>query len=132
MTYLLDTDICIFIIKEKPPEVIAKFRHFRPMEIAISAISVAELEFGIEKSRFIEKNRLALTHFLLPLEVLPFDAEDAKFYGSLRYNLQSRGLPIGSMDLLIAAQALRQNLTLVSNNIKEFSRIAELRLENWM
>ena len=132
MKYLLDTDTCIYIIRQKPPAVIEKFRHLPPLNIGVSSITVAELEYGIAKSRYSKKNRQALEHFLLPLIILTFEAEDARTYGATRQDLQSRGKPIGAMDLLITAQALRQNLILVSNNTREFSRIKNLRLENWV
>ncbi len=131
MKYLLDTDTCIYIIRNRPPAVAERFRQLPPMAVGISSITVAELEFGIAKSRFPDQNRQALAHFLLPLVVLPFEGEDGPGYGKVRHFLQSRGLPIGSMDLLIAAQALRHDLVLVSNNLREFSRIPDLRLETW-
>ena len=131
MKYLLDTNICIYLIKQKPPKVLARFNTLDLSDIGISSITVAELEYGICKSQQQEKNRSALMQFLLPLEIVEFDQAAATLYGSIRSNLESRGLVIGAMDMLIAAHALSLGVTLVSNNVREFSRIANLSLENW-
>jgi tRNA(fMet)-specific endonuclease VapC len=132
MQYLLDTNTCIYIIKKKPIEIFEKFSQINLGEIAISSISVAELEYGVSKSQFVEQNKLALFNFLLPLEILPYTQIATRFYGELRSNLENAGKVIGSMDMLIASQALSLNLTLVTNNMKEFSRIRTLKLENWV
>lgn len=100
-------------------------------EVGISSITVAELEYGLCKSQQQQKNRDALMQFLIPLEVAEFDQAAAVVYGSIRSDLEARGLVIGSMDMLIAAHALSLGATLVSNNVREFSRIANLSLENW-
>ena len=131
MKYLLDTNICIYLIKQKPPKVLARFNTLDLSDIGISSITVAELEYGVCKSQQQEKNRSALMQFLLPLEIVEFDQAAATLYGSIRSNLESRGLVIGAMDMLIAAHALSLGVTLVSNNVREFSRIANLSLENW-
>lgn len=131
MQYLLDTNICIYLIKQKPPKVLAHFRTLTLSDIVISSISVAELEYGVCKSQQQEQNRNALMQFLVPLEVIEFDQAAATVYGSVRSDLESRGLVIGSMDMLIAAHALSLRTTLVSNNVREFSRISNLSLENW-
>jgi len=131
MKYLLDTNICIYIIKQKPPGVIQRFKSLLPTEIGVSSITTAELEYGIYKSTNIAKNREALNQFLLPLEVLDFKVEATQAYGQLRADLSLKGLVIGAMDMLIAAQALSQALILVTNNTSEFSRISRLSLENW-
>jgi tRNA(fMet)-specific endonuclease VapC len=132
MQYLLDTNTCIYIIKKKPIEVFEKFSKFSLGEIAISSITLAELEYGVSKSQFVEKNRIALFNFLLPLEILPYTQTATFFYGELRAKLEREGKVIGSMDMLIASHALSENLILVSNNFKEFSRISSLKLENWI
>jgi len=132
MNYLLDTNVCIYIIKEKPESVIKKFERISPMEVGVSIITVAELEFGVAKSQYPEKNRKALEQFILPLIILPFDLEDTRAYGDIHHHLESRGTPIGAMDMLIAAQARRREVVLVSNNEQEFSRIPGLRVENWV
>ena len=132
MKYLLDTNICIYIIKEKPKSVIKKFEQISPMEVGVSTITVAELEFGVAKSQYPEKNRKALEWFILPLIILPFNLEDTRAYGDIRHHLESKGTPIGAMDMLIAAQARQREVILVSNNEQEFSRIPGLKVENWV
>ncbi len=131
MQYLLDTNICIYLIKKKPPKVLERFQTHTLSDIGISSITVAELEYGICKSQHQGKNRSALIQFLIPLEIVDFDQPAATTYGSIRHDLESRGLVIGSMDMLIAAHALSLGATLVSNNVREFSRISNLSLENW-
>ena len=132
MKYLLDTNICIYIIKQKPKTVLDKFIDLDVFDVAVSSITLAELFYGVNKSNFKEKNLDALQEFLLPLEILYFDESDAFIYGKVRTELENMGKPIGSMDLLIASQALAKNLTLISNNISEFERIKELSLQNWV
>ncbi|XGV96052.1 MAG: type II toxin-antitoxin system VapC family toxin [Leptolyngbya sp. BL-A-14] len=132
MQYLLDTNICIYLIKQKPPKVLARFQSFSLSDIGISSITVAELEYGVFKSQQQEKNRNALMQFLVPLYVVEFDQAAARIYGSIRSDLERRGLVIGSMDMLIAAHALSLGITLVSNNVRELSRVNDLLLENWV
>lgn len=132
MRRLLDTNICIYLIKQKPPEVLQTFKQFAVGDIAISAITVAELAFGASKSKQQARNQAALSQFLAPLIVVPFDAGAAQIYGKVRAWLESQGTPIGALDLLIAAQALHLNLPLVTNNTKEFERIPDLKVENWV
>ncbi len=132
MNLLLDTNICIYIIKQKPPEVLQKFKAYNVGDIGISSISVAELEFGVYKSQFPEGNQQALEQFLLPLTIVDFDAGAAKMYGKVRAILEKQGTPIGSLDTLIAAHALSLQITLITNNVKEFSRVPNLKLENWV
>jgi len=131
MTYLFDTNICIFLINRKPETVFRKLRSVPLGEIGISSVSVSELLYGVAKSAAVEKNQAALEKFLLPLDILPYDALAAEHYGPLRAYLESRGTPIGPMDLMIAAHALSQNLMLVTNNLKEFKRVPGLRVEDW-
>jgi tRNA(fMet)-specific endonuclease VapC len=128
--YLLDTDTCIYAINERPAPVIAKFRKHPVGDIGVSSITAAELAFGVAKSGSA-RNRQALAAFLLPIEVLPFDAQAALTYGDLRAGLERRGSPIGPLDLLIAAHALRLGTILVTNNLREFRRVASLRCETW-
>lgn len=132
MRVLLDTNICIYMIKNKPQEVRKHFERFVPGDIAISSITVAELQYGVEKSAAREKNALALEAFLLPLEIAPFDIESALAYGKVRAELERQGKPIGSMDMLIAAQAIAQDFTLITHNLKEFERVAGLSCETWV
>lgn len=131
MKYLLDTNICIYMIRQKAPAVLGRFESVQPGDVAVSAITVAELQYGAARSRYPEQNRAALSQFLLPLMALDFDQAAADVYGRLRANLEERGQPIGALDQLIAAQAIAHNLTLVTNNLREFERIPDLRLENW-
>ncbi|MBK1986774.1 type II toxin-antitoxin system VapC family toxin [Sphaerospermopsis aphanizomenoides BCCUSP55] len=132
MRYLLDTNICIYIIKQKPQKVLDKFQTLQISEIGISSITVAELEYGVAKSQQQEKNRNALLQFLLPLQIVEFNQASATIYGEIRSNLESQGIVIGAMDMLIAAHALSLGVTLVTNNVREFSRITNLSLENWV
>ena len=128
---LLDTNTCIYIINNRPPEVLERFRSYKAGEVGISSIAASELAYGVSKSGSI-KNRKALDMFLAPLQVLPFDVQCLWFYADLRASLEKKGLTIGPMDTLIAAQALSIDGTLVTNNLKEFSRVPKLKLENWL
>ncbi len=132
MRVLLDTNICIYMIKNKPPEVRKHFERLVPGDIAISSITVAELQYGVEKSAAKEQNALALEAFLLPLEIAPFDMDSALAYGKIRAGLESLGKPIGSMDMLIAAQAIAQGFTLITHNLKKFDRVPGLKCETWV
>lgn len=127
---LLDTNICIYIINNRPPGVLARFQSFRLGEIGLSSVVAGELAYGVAKSGST-RNRQALEMFLAPLEILPFDARAAWAYGELRAELERSGQQIGSLDTLIAAHALSLDATLVTNNIREFSRVRNLSLENW-
>jgi len=132
MNYLLDTNICIYTINKKPSSVVSKIRSKRPEEIAISTITIAELEYGVTKSLHPDQNRAALLEFLIPFTIMDFDQIASLHYGQIRMSLESKGMPIGPTDLLLAAQAKSRNLTLVTNNEEEFQRIDSLRLENWV
>lgn len=128
--YLLDTNICIYVINRKPPEVFGRFDGLSIGDIGISSITGAELAYGVAKSGSA-RNRRALEQFLAPLEVMPFDAVAMRHYGELRSRLEKQGTPIGPLDLLIAAHALALDSILVTNNLREFERIPGLALENW-
>jgi tRNA(fMet)-specific endonuclease VapC len=128
---MLDTNICIYIIKQKPPAVLEHFREYQVGDIAISSITLAELRYGVAKSHYREKNAKALDEFILPLEILPFDEEATRAYGEIRAALEKAGTPIGSMDLLIAAHAASLGVALVTNNTREFSRVPDLILADW-
>lgn len=132
MKVMLDTNICIYLIKQQPPTVIERFLSQPVGEIGISSITAAELAYGVSKSRHVAKNRHALEQFLIPLEVAAYDQAAAWSYGRLRGQLEAKGTPIGSMDMLIAAHALSLGVRLVSNNLREFRRVPGLRLENWV
>ena len=129
--FLLDTDTCIYIIKKRPEWLFSRFQSFRPGEIGISTITLAELRFGIAKSQFPEKNNFALETTLRPIEVLPFDENAAFVYGEIRSILEKAGTPIGSMDCLIAAHSLSIDATIVTNNEREFCRVPSLKIQNW-
>jgi len=131
MDYLLDTNICIYIIKKKPEIVLKKFKGFPLGSIGISTISLAELQFGVRKSSNPEKNLSALNQFIIPLEIIDFDYKATIEYGLIRSELEKKGTPIGPLDTLIGAHAKSDRLTLVTNNEKEFNRISNLRIENW-
>jgi tRNA(fMet)-specific endonuclease VapC len=131
MKFLLDTNMCIYLIKKKPPQVLQKFTDYSVGEIGISSITVAELQYGVEKSQHSTKNRRALEQFLIPLIIADFDEQAAEVYGKVRAALEAQGMPIGALDTLIAAQALSLGVTLVTNNTREFSRVPDLNLVNW-
>lgn len=132
MKVMLDTNICIYLIKQQPPAVIERFLSHPVGDIGISSVTVAELAYGVSKSRHPGKNRHALEQFLAPIEVAAFDQAVAWSYGRLRAQLEAKGTPIGSMDMLIAAHALSLGVRLVSNNLREFQQVPGLRLENWV
>ncbi|MDO4289038.1 MAG: type II toxin-antitoxin system VapC family toxin [Eubacterium sp.] len=131
MTYMLDTNICIYAIKNKPAQVLTRLKNNLNKGLCISAITLAELEHGVEKSACPEKNRTALLQFLAILDILPFDDSAAVEYGAICAWLQRQGTPIGTMDMLIAAHARAKDLVLVTNNIREFKRVPKLKIENW-
>ena len=128
---LLDTNICIYIINAKPPAVLERFRQYRMGDIGLCSVVAAELAFGVAKSASA-RNRQALEMFLAPLIILPFDTAAVWVYGDLRANLERRGTPIGSLDTMIAAHALSQQALLISNNTREFSKVPDLQLDNWV
>ena len=131
MKYMLDTNICIYAIKKKPESVLERLHKELNNGLCISAITLAELQFGVEKSQYPERNTAALGQFLVALNVLPFGDIAAAEYGRLCAYLQRKGTPIGTMDMLIAAHAKTAGLTLVTNNTREFERVPDLVLENW-
>ena len=128
---LLDTNICIYVINTKPPEVLQRFREHRMGEIGICSVVAAELTYGVAKSGST-RNRQALEMFLAPLMILPFDEDAIWMYGELRALLERKGTPIGSLDTMIAAHALSLRGTLVTNNIREFAKVPRLALDNWV
>lgn len=130
--FLLDTDICIYLIKHKPPQVIARLRELPLSTVAISSITLSELEYGVMKSSRPKQNTFALMQFAVPLEILPFDDLAAREYGYIRSFLEKQGTPIGSLDTLIAAHALALDCILVTNNQKEFGRVPGLKTANWV
>ncbi|NIR69195.1 type II toxin-antitoxin system VapC family toxin [candidate division KSB1 bacterium] len=131
MKFMLDTNICIYVIKKKPRQVLDHFQKTKPGDVGISTITLSELMYGVEKSQRKRQNRLALLQFLATLEIVPYDALAAEHYGVIRSELERAGQPIGALDMLIAAHARSLNLTVVTNNVKEFSRVPALKIANW-
>jgi tRNA(fMet)-specific endonuclease VapC len=131
MTYLLDTNICIFMMKQIAC-VVERFRSAQSGGIAISSITLAELEFGVSNSKAYERNRNALLAFSTLVEILPFDVPASAEYGKIRAALEKAGTPIGALDTLIAAHAKSLNLTLITNNIHEFQRVDGLSIMDWL
>ena len=131
MKYLLDTNICVYLIRGKSQEALQNLAQHSMMDIGISSITLAELQFGVHKSNRSEQNQQALEQFLVPLTTIDFDHSAAITYGQIRAYLEGQGSAIGSLDTLIAAHALSRDLTLVTNNTKEFSRVPGLLVEDW-
>ncbi|VEN75391.1 tRNA(fMet)-specific endonuclease VapC [Candidatus Desulfarcum epimagneticum] len=132
MKFMLDTNICIYIIKQKPPHVIDIFKQTEISQIGVSSITLSELTYGVSKSSKPGQNQVALAQFMAPLKILPYDDDAAQCYGDIRTHLEKKGAPIGPLDMLIAAHALSVPCALVTNNEKEFIRIPNLKIENWV
>lgn len=132
MKYMLDTNICIYIIKQKPVHVLRKFKEHQLSDIVISSITFAELEYGVQKSVNVQKNSEALSLFVAPLDIVPYDDIAAVEYGAIRSALERSGRVIGAMNMLIAAHAKSLNLPIVTNNTKEFDRVSGLTVMNWV
>lgn len=130
MKYMLDTNMCIYAQKNIP-QVIEKIKNNFQYGVAISSITLAELEFGVQASANVEKNTIALYKFLSIVEILDFDSSAATEYGKIRADLKRKGTPIGNMDMLIAAHAKSENLIVVTHNTREFERVEGLKLEDW-
>ena len=131
MRYMLDTNICIYAIKHKPEQVFMRLQKHDPIDICISSVTYAELVHGVEKSKAIEKNRVALVLLLANIEIMNFDSLAAESYGKIRADLEKAGTPIGPLDMMIAGHAKALGYTVVTNNTKEFERVKGLKLENW-
>ena len=129
--YLLDTNICIYLINKKPESLISRLKRVMKSGVGLSSITLSELEYGVQKSQRPQENAVNLVRFLLPFEILPFDEKAAEAYGIIRADLERHGRVIGNMDMLIAAHAKSLDTTLVTNNEKEFRRIPDLCIENW-
>jgi len=130
--YLLDTNIIIYAVKNKPESVLTQINHNKDRGLFISSITLAELEFGVANSKFPEKNRFALMGLLSIFSIISFEDKDAQYFGNIKSYLKNQGTLIGSFDMLIAAQAVSRDLILVTNNIKEFERIPNIKIENWV
>jgi tRNA(fMet)-specific endonuclease VapC len=131
MKYLLDTSICVHLIRHKPAGLLQKLTSLPVGEAGVSSITVAELQHGVQRSRRPEQNAEALAMFLSPLPIADFDYRAAEAYGRVRARLESSGTPIGPLDTLIAAHAASLDAILVTNNLGEFSRVPQLRVEDW-
>lgn len=131
MKYLLDTNMCVFVIRQKSLRVIQRLRQHPLGEVGISTITLAELRYGADKSQDPPKNHGALNAFLAPVEIVAFDAQAAEQYGQIRADLEKRGLAIGPLDTLIAAHARSLGATVVTNNVGEFTRVSGLPVEDW-
>lgn len=131
MRFMLDTSTCIFLIRKKPPKLLDRVTRCAPGDLGLSAVTVAELEYGVAKSSQPARNQEALEGFLFPLEIAEYDRQAARAYGLLRVALERRGTPIGSLDMLIGAHALALGVILVTNNIREFKRIPALQVVDW-
>jgi tRNA(fMet)-specific endonuclease VapC len=129
--YLLDTNICIYLIKKQYPEILSKLLRVGFDKIGISTITLAELEYGVANSNRTFEVQTALLEFILPFEILDFNYTAASFYGKIRKELKDKGQPISDMDMLIASVAMANDAILVTNNEKEFRRISGLKIENW-
>ena len=130
--YLLDTNICIYVLKNSYPALTEKVFSFSPAFIAMSSVTVFELEYGAAKSNWGERTRLKLAQFLAPFSILPFDCDDAVTAGRIRGILEKQGSIIGSYDYQIAAQGITKGLTVVTHNTREFERIPGIILEDWV
>ncbi len=131
MKLLLDTNICIYIIKQQPASVLKRFLEYQVGDIGISSITLSELRYGVAKSTHREKNAKALDEFIIPLELVSYDETAARVYGDIRAALEKAGTPIGSMDMLIAAHAVSLGIPLVTNNTREFLRVPSLKIVDW-
>ena len=132
MRFMLDTNSCIALIKRKPAKILAKIMSHAPGEVGLSAITLAELRYGVAKSAQRERNGQALAEFLLPLEIADFDETAADAYGESRAALEKAGTPIGPLDTQIDAHALSLGVVLVTHNTREFRRIPGLAVQDWL
>ena len=130
--YLLDTNICIELIRSRSVKILRRLQKCRIGQVGISSITLAELEYGVHKSSDPQRNKIALIEFCAPLEILPFDDRAASIYGRIRTAIEQKGRPIGPLDTLIAAHALAMEAILVTNNQREFARVPDLNIENWL
>jgi tRNA(fMet)-specific endonuclease VapC len=132
VTYLLDTNICIYALKNRPPEVLERLEAVGRGAVALSVITVLELRQGAEKSQRVAENHSRLDFFLSPIKILPFDEKAAVVAARIRAHLERRGTPIGDLDTLIAAHAIERDMILVTNNLQEFERVPGLQTEDWV
>ncbi len=131
MLYMLDTNICIYVIKRRSETLVNRMRAFRTGELGVSVMTVAELQYGVAKSVHKERNQVALEAFLLPLDIAEFTVDATVVYGQIRAESEAQGRPLGPLDTLIAAHALSLDVVLVTNNTREFERVRGLRMDDW-
>ncbi len=131
MRYMLDTNICILAIKKKSASVLQRLKKLEPTDVCISTVTYAELVHGVEKSAFPDRNRAALLLLLANIEIMDFNMQAADEYGRVRACLEKRGVPIGPLDTMIAGHAKSLGYTVVTNNIREFSRVEGLKVIDW-
>ena len=129
--FLLDTNICIYLMKNTYPKLTERLFSYSPSQMAVSSITVFELEYGAAKSKWSEKTRLNLELFLAPFTIIPFDGKDAVIAGQVRRYLEKEGTPIGPYDLQIAAQALSRDMTVITHNVNEFCMVPGIKTEDW-
>jgi tRNA(fMet)-specific endonuclease VapC len=130
--YLLDTNICIYIIKKRPINVLKILKTKSQEDLYISSITIAELEYGVAKSKYYEKNKISLIEFLSFFNILDFDSQDAAEFGIIKAGLEKKGKIIGPLDMLLSAQAKSKKFIFVTNNISEFERVEGLKIDNWV
>jgi tRNA(fMet)-specific endonuclease VapC len=129
---LLDTNTCIYFLNRASEKIVKQFKELSPSQIKLPSITVAELYYGAEKSKFKAKNRERVKRFVSTFEIVSFDEKACTTYAKIRHSLERSGTPVGPMDLLIASIGLAHNFTVVTNNIKEFKRVKGLKLQNWV
>ncbi len=129
--YLLDTNICIYLLKNSYPSLTSRLFSMQPSEFSISSVTVFELEYDASKSKWGDQTRQKLALFLAPFQILPFTTDDAIAAGKIRGFLEEKGTPIGPYDVLIAAQAISRNLIVITKNTDEFKRVPSLTVEDW-
>lgn len=132
MIRLLDTNTCIYFLNQASERIIKRFKALSPSQIRLPSITVAELCYGAEKSNAKSRNRERVKRFVSTFQIVPFDEKACSIYAKIRCALEKSGNPIGPMALLIASISLAHNFVLVTNNLKEFRRVKQLRLENWL
>ena len=131
MRFMLDTNTCVDLIRQRNDRILRKVKRRRAEDLCVSSVTLSELEYGAAKSGDPGKNRLALAEFMAPLSVMPYDDAAAPVYGRVRAELERAGTPIGPLDTMIAAHALALGLTVVTDNEREFRRVADLKIQNW-
>ena len=132
MIRLLDTNTCIYFLNRTSERIVGRFKELSPSQIKLPSITVAELYYGAEKSKFRSRNRERVRRFVFTFEIVPFDEKACHSYAKIRCSVERSGTPVGPMDLLIASIGLAHNFTVVTNNVKEFQRVKGLNVENWV